>query len=121
MKKSIFLLLFLTACVSSQPYGDTLQGWVGQSEGALEQAWGQPNNVFYLTPDEKVVTFLQVDASAIGDDNTPYSNEFAYDSYSNPTFGDPQYTAEYCKTSFTILNGQVVDYTFNGDDCVVPY
>ena len=119
MYKVILSVLLLASCAhSGVEYGDSLQQWIGQSETSLNEAWGTPENVFNLTTNRKVVTFLRVDDSAVGYDNKPYSSEVAYGAISNPTWGNPQYTEHYCKTSFTILDGQVVNYSFNGDDCV---
>lgn len=122
------LLVALTACTSLPTYSETLRPWIGQSQERLQQAWGYPQNVFYISPTEKVVTYLEISTRPRNDNTTPYAGyEVAYPAIASPDFGfpsQPQYTNYYCKTSFTIRNGVVVDYSFNGDDCVVtrqPY
>ena len=120
---SVLALMFLTAaCQSSLSYGETLRPWIGQSEERLQQSWGLPHNVFYITPNEKVVTYLQFSTRPRNGETDPYRNEVYYPAIATPDFGfpnQPKYSNYYCKTSFTIINGIVSNYSFNGDDCVV--
>ena len=105
------LMLALSACANRPTYAETLQ-----------QAWGYPANVFYVTPDEKVVTYIKFGSRAFNGETRPYNSEVAYSAIETPDFGmpnTPRYSNYYCKTSFTIRNGTVVNYGFNGDDCVV--
>lgn len=115
-------LLSIAACANYPTYGETLQPWVGQSEERLIQSWGIPHDVFYVTPNEKVMTYLEVSSKPLNNDPEPYSgSEVNYPAIATPDFGfpnQPQYTNYYCKTTFTIQNGVVVNYGFNGDDCV---
>ena len=122
--KRVFLLVMMIMVSSCQKapqnYGFTLQPWLGQSQQRLQQAWGIPYNIFYITPNKKVWTYLEVSSHALSND--PYSNEVYYPAISMPDFGyptQPQYDVHYCKTLFTITEGVVTDYSFNGDDCVV--
>ena len=67
--KNILLFLFLLLVAScslfkSSGYDKTMQNWVGQSEYALYEFWGQPSDVVYITPYEKVVTFIQTSSNA---------------------------------------------------------
>lgn len=116
----IYAILALTACQSmSGNYGESLQSWIGRSEMSLEQAWGYPQNTFYVTPDEKVLTYVRYSRHQSGYE--PYQNEIYYPAIATPNFGfpaQPEYSNYYCKTSFTIINGVVSNYSFNGDDCV---
>lgn len=126
MKKIFFLcgLLFLSACAShTEPYGQSLQEWVGRPEFVLQETWGTPDNEFYVTPEEKVVTYVSYSNKPVNGDSEPYAGyEVYYPAISTPDFGFPDNSSSnnfyYCKTSFTIQNGTVVDYSFNGDDCV---
>lgn len=125
MKKTVLLaaVLILSACAKAQPdYGATLQPWIGQSQERLQQAWGIPHDVYYITPRQKVWTYLEVSSKALNGENNPYPNEVYYPAIAMPDFGfptQPQYTVHYCKTLFTITDYVVTDYSFNGDDCVV--
>lgn len=114
----LLLIFILPACASNSSYDDNMQQYVGMSELSLQESWGMPNNMFYVTPNEKVVSYLKIDNGPIDGDTTPYSDEVAYGPISSPDFGNPQHNTYYCETSFTIINGQVSSYTFNGDDCV---
>lgn len=125
MKKTLLAaaLLALVSCKSAEPgYGSTLRPWLGQSQEKLQQAWGLPHDVFYITPERKVWTYLEVSSKALNGVENPYTNEVYYPAIAMPDFGfpsQPQYTVHYCKTLFTITNYIVTDYSFNGDDCVV--
>ena len=76
----------------------------------------------YVGPNEKVVTYLQIDEDGPVNGNTePYQGyEVQYGAIETPDYGFPSDNggSYYCKTSFTIVNGEITDYTFNGDDCV---
>ncbi len=121
MRKFWVLILFLTAChTGSQNYADTLQPWLGQSEERLFQSWGLPQNVFYITPSQKVLTYVQYSANS-ADGNNPYSAEIYYPAIDNTEWGvptAPQNGPYYCKTLFTITGNTITDYSFNGDNCV---
>lgn len=58
MRKILIVLVILgTAACSginnSAGYSAELQSWIGRSEYQLYNSWGQPANVFYVTPYEK--------------------------------------------------------------------
>ena len=115
-----------TACNSiydTSTYSTDLQKWVGRSEYQLYNAWGKPENEFYVTPDKKVVTYVQTYASGNSD---YYGNELYYQGMGDDPgiisdlFGPPQEKQPddyYCKTSFVIQDSMIVDYNFNGDSC----
>ncbi len=120
----VIILFMLSGCFSKTGnYASSLQNWVGQPEYVLYQSWGQPENTFYLSGAEKEVTYINASQKAIDGDKEPYSGyEVYYPAISTPDFGFPDTTENYyyCKTSFTIQNGIITDYSFNGDDCVSP-
>lgn len=87
------LMLALSACANRPTYAETLQPWIGQSEERLQQAWGYPANVFYVTPDEKVVTYIKFGSRAFNGETRPYNSEVAYSAIETPDFGMPQHTA----------------------------
>ena len=122
---SVLLLMFLSSCgagrVNSANYNNRLQSWIGASQGMLTAEWGQPDNVFYLTPDKYIVTYIKMDNSPVDGKSDPYTGEVYYPALETPNYNFSSNGPDglyYCKTSFTIENNQVVDYTFNGDDCV---
>ncbi len=123
MRYVILMLLALAGCATanSDNYAAGLKEWVGQSELSLYEGWGTPDNTLYLTPDEKVVTYAKTFAKPVDDETEPYSNEVYYPAITTDSYGYPSngnFTTYYCRTSFTIRNGTVISYSFNGDDCV---
>ena len=116
----------VAACSSlsnGQSYSADLQKWVGRSEYQLYNAWGKPENEFFVTPDKKVVVY--VSTSNLGDADY-YSDELYYQGMGedrgilSDLFGPPkekQIDDYYCKTSFVIQDSMIVDYNFNGDYC----
>ncbi len=105
-------------------YLSELQRWVGRSEQQLYSSWGEPAEVFYVTPEEKVVTYITTSASGTPE---PYENQFYYqgidDDYYDSLFSGPinenQFGPYYCKTSFVIQDNIIINYNFNGDNCVL--
>ena len=91
MKKYALLTtaLMLSACVSSPDYAETLNTWVGSSSEALQTSWGNPADVSYPAPNEQLWTYFQTSPSG----------------------------AEFCRTTFTITNGIVNDFDFEGYNC----
>lgn len=121
----IFLIL-LGGCRifgGGDSYATSLEQWIGRSEYQLYNKWGQLANVFYVSPYEKIVTYITSNSRG---SNSPYDNEVYYggmgeEHWWDNLFGPPaaqQPQIYYCKTSFTIKNGTVVNLSFNGDDCV---
>ena len=128
MKKSfVFAMLFLlTACSvfgTRESYSDQLQSWIGRSEYQLYQSWGYPQQSFYVTPYEKIVTYIR---TTTGNNANPYSNQLYYQGMEpdsgwwDKLFGPPapkQADFYYCKTMFTVRNNMIVNFSFNGDGC----
>lgn len=129
MKKTIFFLMFLMASCShingAISYQENLQQWVGMPEISLYDSWGTPSSVWTIDEETKVVTYVTSSNKPINGETNPY-NGVGVDDNGIPqeNFGeslwDDQNTNYYCKTSFTITEGEVVNFNFNGDDCVLP-
>ena len=116
--KKIFVLSFwclLAACAlgGSATYSEQLQQWVGRPEYQLYQEWGAPIQSFYVTPYEKVVTYVRT--SGYGSNN-PYSNQLYYqgmdpeDGWWDKMFGPPaekQSRNYYCKSMNVAVNSTV--------------
>lgn len=128
MRKFITLMSMcsVVACNSlsnNRSYSVQLQKWIGRSEYQLYNAWGMPENEFFVTPDKKVVVYIH--SSTLGSPDY-YENEIYYRGIDNDggilsdLFGLPaekQIDDYYCKTSFVIEDSMIVDYNFNGDYC----
>ncbi len=91
MYKSVlaFMALLLSSCVSSPDYEEQLQVWIGANQQSLTNAWGDPATVNYITPNQQLLTYFQMSPDG----------------------------AEFCRTTFTITDGNVTDFAFEGDDC----
>ena len=116
-------LLFACKSVDNNSYSNVLQGGVGHSEYQLYSVWGNPNNVFFITPDKKMISYIKRYSSEKKD---VYSNELYYQGMGeggwwNDLFGPPKEKERkifYCKTNFVIQRGVIIGYNFSGDDCV---
>lgn len=121
----LMLLSFIlvSACANTTDnYGQKLQNYVGVSETVLISDFGMPDNVQSIVPGEQLYTYMQVDNVPVGGNNEPYAGQIAYGEFGmNPNLpANPNPSNNYyCQTTFTIQNGIVTDFSFNGDDCVV--
>lgn len=120
--KLIALLMFLSACYhtpTATSYQKSLGDWLGQSENALYENWGNPNFTYPVDGDTFIATYIESKNIPIDSDYKPYNDNLVYSAMEVPSYGLPTPQGiYYCKTSFVIKNGIVVDYNFNGDDCV---
>ncbi|MBO5443070.1 MAG: hypothetical protein J6A33_04725 [Alphaproteobacteria bacterium] len=117
----LLCIMFLSGCASGGNYEQSMQKWMGVSQEALYYSWGEPDNILTVTPNEMVVTYIQTENEAVDGNTEPYADdEVYYPAIETPNYGTPdnEQNAYYCKTSFTIVNNVVVNYTFSGDDCV---
>lgn len=90
MKKLLFILL-LSGCVSSPDYDEALNNWVGASQENLINSWGEPAAINYITPNQQLFSYFQISPSG----------------------------QEFCRTTFTLTDGVVNDFEFEGDNCSV--
>ena len=127
-KKWLMALCILSGCShlnGAITYQENLQQWVGMPEPSLYDSWGTPNAVWNVDSQTKVVTYVSQENAPINGNTDPYNGVGVDENgISQESFGenlwDDQNNNYYCKTSFTITNGEVVDFNFNGDDCVAP-
>ena len=111
----LVLVLFLTACFSSQTYEQKLQKWIGQSEYDLFNAWGYPSQTFAIDSSRYVWVYSKTNLTP---HQNLYHDSFLYNGWHNPKYGIQQVpNTYYCKTYFTIENATVVNFSFIGDDC----
>ncbi len=129
MKKVIFSVMFiLMGCASGNgaiEYQETMEQWVGMPEPSLYDSWGTPTSVWNVDAQTKIVTYVTRENKPIDGNTDPYNGVGVDENgISQENFGenlwDDQNNNYYCKTSFTITNGEIVNYNFNGDDCVLP-
>ena len=123
MKKTFYLLtllLVLTGCVrySMSTYEAKLGNWIGKSAKTLYEQWGRPQSTSMVDANTYILTYFESESTPIDDNYEPYSSEIEYDVMTVPNYGLPvEPPIFYCKTSFIVRNGIIVDFDFNGDDC----
>ena len=115
-------LLILAGCrnigYASAEYNQKLSGWLGKTVNELYADWGIPDQVLPVDGNRVVVSYYSSESHPLDDDYEPYESEISYDAMAQSNFGlPPNPPLFYCQTSFTINNGIVTDYSFNGDDC----
>lgn len=119
----VLSLIFLVSCTTtSDNYGQKLQNYMGVSESVLVSDWGIPDNVQTIVPGEQIYTYIQTYNGALNNNTEPYAEQVAYGEFGmNPNLppNPNQISSYYCQTTFTIQNGVVTNFSFNGDDCVV--
>lgn len=111
-----FILLFVASCaMSNNAYDEKMQKWVGQPEYELYERWGTPDDVFYISDNKKIITFTRLYQ---GHHKNAYTNEVNYQAINSGYQSNNNAYPDYCRTSFTVINGIISDYTFSGDYCV---
>ena len=126
MRKFIYLLtglLMLSGCVdvgySHSAYQQKLSAWVGRGINSLYATWGQPQQIVPVSDNTILATYYGSESQPLNNNYQPYARELSYAAMAVPTYGlPPAPPLYYCKTTFVIRNGIVIDYNFNGDDCL---
>lgn len=127
---TLSVILFLTACASTQKYDHMLNGWVGKPESALLKTWGAPSARKINADGSQVITFTQIQTITVPSEYyhyNPYPLE-GYDLVYAPFDGDYAFTPyaqnlgvnqEYiCQTSFYIQNNVVTGWKWKGNNCL---
>lgn len=93
---TLSVILFLTACASTQKYDQMLNGWVGKPESALLKTWGAPSARKINADGSQVITFTQIQTITVpseyylynpypleGDDSVyaPFDGDYAFTPY----------------------------------------
>tara|TARA_R110002110_G_scaffold415718_1_gene654160 strand:+ start:1443 stop:1811 length:369 start_codon:yes stop_codon:yes gene_type:complete len=71
-----------------EKYNTTLNTWLNAEEDELLQQWGQPDDVYYISKKKKLLTFKK-----------------------------PEPDDALCKTTFTIEDGRVIYWRYEGIGC----
>ena len=120
MTKIILILLLLGGCSArwnSYNYSRDLQKYIGESEMVLYEQWGAPDNVMRISYNDKVVSYTNYYSAPLGGQRQAYAYGLNYGAM-NQGFTAQNSNNYYCTTSFTVQDGIVTNYSFNGDDCV---
>ena len=120
MIKLLLILLLLAGCATpdNSDFSARLDEMVGNNQMTLVEQWGQPDNTVTIDASTQVYTYVLQSSTG---PNNPYPGQVAYSAIDsnnlppNPN-ADPIY---YCNISFTLQNGLISSYSFNGDNCLV--
>ena len=123
MKKIAFIniLLLLTACNTSEQYHQMRSSWIGAPETALIRGWGTPIRT-YTIDDIKYLTFGDSRIVSLPGTSPSYHTTFFGNTASTTAYGgsSPSIMQLSCETTFTIQYNVVVDYRFEGNNCIAP-
>lgn len=108
MKKIVasFFLFLLLGCATTEKYDAMVKTWVGAPEERLLLKWGPPMSTTTINESRKVYHYKRQKQIA----NTS----------ADPIMGGVTTTVNtlYCDTNFIIERGIIVDYSWNGNNCV---
>ena len=129
------VVLLLAGCASKASmdarYEESLQRWRGAPASDLEAAWGQPRQV-QATPDGQVLTWtVRIDAdndpggsaappvyrTSIGGAGTGFGSSMKT---ATPAMQTSAVVPITCTTHFTIKDGRVASWRFEGLGCGAP-
>lgn len=93
MKKFLFVLsiLSLCSCATTSKYKEILNSYVGKPKSTLVAKWGVPDSIYRVDKNTEMLKYV---------DETLIVNGKMY-----------------CYTNFTITDGIVSDWSFNGNTC----
>ena len=124
MKKIVLILMIaLCSCVNAtvdNGYNQNLAQWMGKPQWLLFKRWGTPDEQFSVDAGTYVVSYTKIYKASAWNRSKIYAKELSSEVMGiGPGYGTSQQPQiYYCKTSFTLQNGIVTDYGFNGDNCV---
>ena len=128
----LMISVLLTACATTANYERMLGTWVGSSESALISRWGTPASSYDTGHNSKVLTFNRSNTFQTGGQTvmspittTTQGNIYGsvYGGYSGtsttyvPTQTPVTTFNQNCTTRFTISNGYVTTWSWEGNNC----
>lgn len=127
MKKVIYSLyiaifvLLVSGCVTTKGYEQTLQSWVGMSEGQLLRKWGIPSQTFN-SGGRKYLEYISSRDVYIPGTNANYTTRVIGNTIYTDSYGgsDSRNINFKCKTTFEIKNGRVAFWRYEGNNCKAP-
>lgn len=131
MRRAIAVLaVALVGCATNAKFQANMNGWMGQSEGALVSTMGPPASVYTLDADTKVLTYAshgqmvlpgQTYSTPVTTNTTGYMNTQPFNMQSTtyvPQQGPATVIGLSCVINITIHNGYVSASRANGNNCV---
>ena len=123
MKKLICLLPVLCGCSNTivpDEYDLKLSHWIGEPSWALFQQWGEPDEQYAIDFDTYVAIYNRTSSQPMQNRRYIYEASLSPEALKiGPEYGTSQINPMYyCQTIFTIKKTIIVDYSFNGDNCI---
>ncbi|EEO27782.1 hypothetical protein OFAG_00935 [Oxalobacter formigenes HOxBLS] len=125
MKKMTLLLslvfsILLAGCATTANYEKILNSWLGNTEELLIQKWGVPDTVYESGNRKYLVYYRQ---NTVYFPGTPPTYQSWYDSLTQTvtTTQTGGYSGRsfnyYCKTTYTVENGRIIHWQWQGNAC----
>lgn len=121
MKKTVLTLIILACagCATTANYERVLDTWLGGSERDLVASWGIPDGSYQIDANQKIISYTNSRSAYLpGTAPTYRSTLIGNTVYTTPTGGTAGQVLQFsCKTDFTIENGQIVRWRYQGNSC----
>lgn len=117
---AIAATLALAACATRAGYEKILNAWVGHSEAALVSSWGAPHRTYDSGSGTRILTFHQESRGSVPILNTQsHQGMVGNIPYYGTTTGGYTHIPyhDYCTTSFTLVDGTVTKWSYQGNTC----
>jgi hypothetical protein len=105
-------------CATSAGYEKVLNSWMNSTEQDLVAQWGPPDQV-YESGGQKYLTYHRSSQAYLPGVEPTYQTTY-YGTYATttPIGGSPPQTINLnCKTTFTITNGKITSWRYEGNNC----
>ncbi|MGE5538570.1 MAG: hypothetical protein ACM30I_08115 [Gemmatimonas sp.] len=119
MKRSaawVAVALVTAGCATEAHYRESLSRWMGASESQLVSEWGVPERS-YQVGDAKFLAFVDKHLQSVGGSSGWCSTGKKGQPYCMPPTA-PHLQEFRCETTFQIRNSVVVQWRYEGNNCV---
>jgi hypothetical protein len=120
MKTRVIAMIAATAagCATGPTYDETLQPWVGRSQGELFAEWGAPSEVLTDAQGATVLLFHRERSWQKRGVSMDVGGSFPGGDQPVGASSGSKTIIHYCSTSFVLdADGRIVSYAYEGDEC----
>ena len=116
---TLIAFLALAGCATSENYEKVLETWIGSKESELVSQWGVPDG-FYESENIRYLTYNTSSSGYVpGTPATVRTTIIGNTAYTTQYGGSSGYAYSLnCKTTFSIRNGTIFLWSFEGNDCI---
>jgi len=113
------LAVIIAGCATTSNYNIVLDAFVGATEVELVQSWGVPTQT-YESNGHRFLLYSDQRSLYIPGTSPTYTTQFIGNTaYTNVVGGTPaSYVTLTCATTFEIVSGRVVSWSWEGNDCI---